>query len=164
MSFSRRHFVKRAVTAAVGGPLIDATRVSAQGAGRVRAFDHVALPMQDTAAMTSFYKALGFAVEESAQLLTIHFGDQKIHFHAPSLWQRQGFTLRGPAAKPGCGDLCFVWEGTPEALKALLAHAGATVEEGPVKRPGGRDGGKAIGTSTYVRDPDQNLLEFMIYL
>ncbi len=43
------------------------------------------------------------------------------------------------------------------------AEEGARVIEGPVERDGGRDGGRAKGTSLYVRDPDANLLEFMIY-
>ena len=43
---------------------------------------------------------------------------------------------------------------------AVAAAAGVRVEEGPVPRPGGR---QAQGTSTYFRDPDGNLLEFMIY-
>jgi catechol 2,3-dioxygenase-like lactoylglutathione lyase family enzyme len=53
-----------------------------------------------------------------------------------------------------------VWDGTPESLKAMLDRAGAKVVEGPVERQGGR---KKAGTSKYVRDPDGNLLEFMIY-
>jgi hypothetical protein len=32
-----------------------------------------------------------------------------------------------------------------------------------VERIGGRDGGRAKGISVYVRDPDSNLLEFIIY-
>jgi catechol 2,3-dioxygenase-like lactoylglutathione lyase family enzyme len=82
-----------------------------------------------------------------------------INFHRPELWQR-GFDLRAPAATPPCGDLCFVWDGTASALHDRLAAAGATIEEGPVARPGGR---RAEGTSVYVRDPDGNLLEFMRY-
>ena len=42
----------------------------------------------------------------------------------------------------------------------LLEKAAASIEEGPVARHGGR---RAEGTSVYVRDPDGNLLEFMIY-
>ncbi len=57
-------------------------------------------------------------------------------------------------------DLCFVWEGTPESLKAALDRAGAKIFEGPVSRQGGR---KKSASSLYVRDPDGNLLEFMIY-
>ena len=41
--------------------------------------------------------------------------------------------------------------------------ADAAVIEGPVVRGGGRNLGNDTGTSVYVRDPDQNLLEFMIY-
>jgi catechol 2,3-dioxygenase-like lactoylglutathione lyase family enzyme len=83
-----------------------------------------------------------------------------INLHRPEVWQRDGFTLRAPAALPPCGDLCFVWDGTPETLQAALAGAGAAVEEGPVDRQGGR---KAPASSVYTRDPDGNLLEFMIY-
>jgi catechol 2,3-dioxygenase-like lactoylglutathione lyase family enzyme len=45
-------------------------------------------------------------------------------------------------------------------LRGTLDGAGAEVIEGPVERQGGR---RAAGTSVYVRDPDGNLLEFMIY-
>jgi hypothetical protein len=71
--------------------------------------------------------------------------------------------LRGPAALPGCGDFCFVWSGDVDALRRLLHEAAAQIEEGPVERIGGRDGGQARGTSFYTRDPDNNLLEFIIY-
>jgi catechol 2,3-dioxygenase-like lactoylglutathione lyase family enzyme len=64
---------------------------------------------------------------------------------------------------PGCGDFCFVWEGSVESLRTTLDQAGAKIIEGPIERQGGRDGGRAKGTSLYVRDPDSNLLEFIIY-
>jgi len=134
--------------------------MGAQPAGRVTGFDHVALPMQNTDAMLAFYRGLGFDVNEGAQACSIYIGQQMINFHRPALWQRNSFTLRAPAAKPPCGDLCLVWDGTPEALKAMLAKAGAKLEEGPVARQGGR---RKAASSLYVRDPDGNLLEFMIY-
>jgi len=56
-----------------------------------------------------------------------------------------------------------VWDGTDESLRAMLDHADAKIIEGPVERMGGRNTGRAKGTSLYVRDPDSNLLEFMIY-
>jgi catechol 2,3-dioxygenase-like lactoylglutathione lyase family enzyme len=120
--------------------------------------------------MLRFYRAIGFVVpspEEWAArgeiFFTIVFGNNKINVHAPALWQNQGFTLRGPTAQPGCGDFCFVWDGTLDELRAMLRAAGATVEEGPVERVGGRDAGRAKGTSVYTRDPDRNLLEFIVY-
>jgi catechol 2,3-dioxygenase-like lactoylglutathione lyase family enzyme len=129
----------------------------------IRSFDHVAIPIENIDAMLAFYRALGFGVNEREHFYSIHFGDQKINFHAPARWKSGRFTLRGPTAVPGCGDFCFVWEGSAESLKATLAQAGAKIIEGPIERQGGRDGGRAKGTSIYVRDPDLNLLEFMIY-
>ena len=131
----------------------------------VAGFDHAAIPVADVEPMLAFYAELGFRVNRdfAPRLYSVHFGDNKINFHDPSLWQSGRFTLRGPTAEPGCGDFCFVWSGTAAALEATLTQAGAEVIEGPVPRDGGRDGGQAIGTSTYTRDPDGNLLEFMIY-
>ena len=154
---SRRRFVKTIVAA---GATVSAARGEAQQAGRVRGFDHVALPMQNTEAMVTFYRALGFQTSETANAVSVYIGDQMINFHRPVRWQDATFTLRAPAAKPPCGDLCFVWDGTAASLKTTLEHAGAKVEEGPVDRPGGR---RKTGSSVYVRDPDGNLLEFMIY-
>jgi catechol 2,3-dioxygenase-like lactoylglutathione lyase family enzyme len=126
----------------------------------IRGIDHVSFPMQNPDAMVSFYRALGFDVAENPHVVSVYAGNQMINLHRPEVWQRDGFTLRAPAALPPCGDLCFVWDGTPESLQATLAGAGAAVEEGPVDRQGGR---RAPASSVYTRDPDGNLLEFMIY-
>ena len=150
---SRRRFLRVAV-AAGGSPL------TAQSPGRIRGFDHVALPMQNTEAMLAFYRGLGLQVSENATACSVYIGDQMINFHRPAHWQSETFTLRAPAAKPPCGDLCFVWEGTAASLNAMLERARAKIIEGPVGRQGGRQKG---ASSVYVRDPDGNLLEFMIY-
>ena len=126
----------------------------------ITGIDHVSLPMRDADAMVAFYRALGFEVEEQVVLVRVRTGQHMINFHRPELWPREGFTLRAPAAVPPCGDLCFVWDGSIDTLDALLERAGASIEEGPVERDGGR---RATGTSTYVRDPDGNLLEFIAY-
>jgi len=131
-----------------------------QSGNNIRGFDHVALPMQNTDAMIAFYRSLGLQVAENAQAVSVYIGNQMINFHRPATWQRETFTLRAPAAKPPCGDLCFVWDGTPETLKSMLDRVGAKIVEGPVARQGGR---RAAASSVYVRDPDGNLLEFMIY-
>jgi len=158
---SRRKFLRScaAASASIGtasgvGPL------SAQQTGRVRGFDHVALPMANADAMLVFYKALGCDVNDRPNALSVYFGDNMINFQRASRWQDRTFTNRAPAAVPPCGDLCFVWEGTAESLKGMLDGAGVKVELGPVSRDGGR---RKTGTSVYVRDPDGNLLEFMIY-
>lgn len=132
----------------------------------VASFDHIALPTNDPEALIAFYGALGFRVPDLAKFrasgapfFSIHFGSQKINIHGPALWQKADFTLRGPAAKPGCGDLCFVWEGGAGTLHSTLESAGAEIIAGPVEL----EGGAGRGTSTYTRDPDGNLLEFIVY-
>jgi len=120
--------------------------------------------------MLRFYRALGFSAptpedwrEQNIPFFSIQFGENKINVHAPALWQKTAFTLRGPTAEPGCGDFCFVWSGSLTDLRETLQRAGAVIEEGPVERTGARNSGRAKGTSIYTRDPDNNLLEFMVY-
>jgi catechol 2,3-dioxygenase-like lactoylglutathione lyase family enzyme len=136
----------------------------------VLAFDHVAIPTAKPDEMLRFYRALGFSAPQpedwraqNVPFFSIQLGENKINVHAPALWQNPVFTLRGPTAQPGCGDFCFVWSGTLAELKSSLERAGALIEEGPVERVGGRDAGRAKGTSIYTRDPDCNLLEFIVY-
>jgi catechol 2,3-dioxygenase-like lactoylglutathione lyase family enzyme len=154
---SRRAFIGGVAAAEV---LARGSSETAQQTAGVRGFDHVALPMEHTDEMLSFYRGLGFQVVENANACSVYIGTQLINFHRPAHWQDKTFTLRAPAAKPPCGDLCFVWDGTPESLKAMLDRAGVKAIEGPVQRQGGQ---KRTGSSMYVRDPDGNLLEFMIY-
>jgi len=128
--------------------------------GSIEGFDHVSLPMRDTDAMVAFYRSLGLKVAEHPHVVSVYVGTQMINLHRPETWQREDFTLRAPAAKPPCGDLCFVWDGSSESLHALLGAADAAIIEGPVAREGGR---RQAASSVYARDPDGNLLEFMIY-
>jgi hypothetical protein len=103
--------------------------------------------MQNTDTMVAFYRGLRFQVRETTSVISVYVGDQMINFHRPTLWQNPTFTLKAPAARPPCGDLCFVWDGPPASLKALLDRAGATLVEGPVNRQGGR---QKSGSSVYV--------------
>src|ERR1051326_291162 len=128
--------------------------------GQIRGFDHVSLPMQNTEAMVAFYRSLGLEVAENPHVVSVYVGEQMINFHRPETWRREGFALRAHAATPPCGDLCFVWDRSPQSLKRLLDEAGAETIEGPVARQGGR---RAAASSVYVRDPDGNLLEFIFY-
>ena len=136
----------------------------------ISAFDHAVIPTAQPEALIAFYKRLGFTVvdeqawrEGRARTFAFAFGDSKINVHPPAVWQDSAFTLRGPTAVPGCGDFCFVWDGTLDEASALLAAAGAALIEGPVRRVGGRGVGSASGTSLYTRDPDGNLLELIVY-
>jgi len=131
----------------------------------IKAFDHVAIPIEAVEEMLEFYRKLGFKIKEEYKgfSCSVNFGDNKINFHLPNAWKEKQFTLRGPKAYPGCGDFCFVWEGTLQSLIDLLKSLNAKIEEGPVERVGGRNAGTEKGTSIYTRDPDSNLLEFIVY-
>ena len=166
----RRAFIKRVLTAGAAvsasatfaGRAAAGTRQGARQESGIGALDHVAIPIQNVDEMVSFYRALGFVVREGGRIISIHFADQKINFHRPSLWQSGTFTLRAAEAQPPCGDFCWVWEGTEASLTEMLDRADAEiVAEG--ERTGGGDGGNAVGQSVYTRDPDGNLLEFIRY-
>ena len=134
------------------------------------AFDHVAIPTARPSEMLRFYRALGFSAptpedwrEQNVPFFSIQFGENKINVHAPAMWQNTAFSLRGPEARPGCGDFCFVWSGTISDLRSTLQRAGASVEEGPVEQIGGRNANRAKDISIYTRDPNNNLLKFIVY-
>lgn len=131
----------------------------------VQRLDHVAIPVNDMEPMLEFYRSLGFTVDEQMVPLmySVCQGDMKINLHMPKLWQSERFDLRGPSALPGCGDLCMVWSGGVETLEALIEESGVEIIEGPVERVGGKSSGSATGMSRYCRDPEGNLLEFIIY-
>lgn len=136
----------------------------------VTGLDHLALPTADAERLLAFYQRLGFGthhVDEwragARPMFSIALGPhQKLNVHPEALaaFRSSPAYLRGPAAEPGCGDLCVVWEGGVDDLLATLAAAGVEPIEGPVPRHGGRD---HPGVSVYVRDPDDNLLEFISY-
>ncbi len=126
----------------------------------ITGLDHVALPMEHTDEMLEFYRGLGFTVVERDAVVSVYAGAQMINFHRPRVWRQERFTLRAPAAVPPCGDLCFVWGGTDAELHAQLEALQVAIEEGPVGREGGR---RSAATSVYVRDPDGNLIELMVY-
>lgn len=128
----------------------------------VAAFDHAAIPIANVDAMLRFYAGLGFKVQEVQPpfFYSVVFGNNKINFHGPKAWRSPEFTLRGPSAEPGCGDFCFVWDGTSDQLAEMLVRLSVPIVEGPVARVGGRG---QTGQSTYIRDPDGNLLEFIVY-
>jgi catechol 2,3-dioxygenase-like lactoylglutathione lyase family enzyme len=138
----------------------------------VTGVDHLALPTADAARLVAFYESLGFGTEHVEEwragtraMFSIVAGDQKINIHPEAMVAFRGNPayLRGPAAEPGCGDLCVVWGGGIDALLDLLRDRGVAPIEGPVPRIGGRSGGTSVGISVYVRDPDDNLLEFISY-
>ena len=94
-------------------PLVGRLLVSplpAQQAGRIRGFDHVALPMENTAAMLAFYRALGCDVIEKPTVLFGPFRRQHDQLSPSCALARQdvhepspcrGAALRGPLLRVG---------------------------------------------------------------
>ncbi len=128
--------------------------------------DHIAMPTANAERILEFYKRLGFAINDeeewrtgAANMFSIQIGESKINVHP----ERFMANLRGPTAVPGCTDICFVYDGTVEQCQKMLDDAGVEVIQGPVARKGGRQRGAAPSLSLYARDPDGNLLEWMIY-
>ena len=126
--------------------------------------DHVAIPIEKVEELLVFYEELGFRLnrDHAPNFYSVHLGDTKINFHAPRVWHSDRFSLRGRDAIPGCGDFCLVWEGTQEQLDDMLNEKNIPIVEGPVERYGAMAGGRR-GMSTYVRDPDGNLIELIRY-
>jgi catechol 2,3-dioxygenase-like lactoylglutathione lyase family enzyme len=133
-------------------------------------FDHVVIPTADAGTLLAFYRSVGFTIQGEGEwragnrsIVAITFGEQKINVHTEELYERSRGApgwLRGPTAEPGCGDFCFVWEGGIDVISDRLAELGIEIIAGPVPRIGARG---APSVSIYVRDPDENLLEFMSY-
>ena len=130
-------------------------------------FDHVAIPTADSERFLEFYKRLGFKIlredewrQGKSATFMVQVGPNSISTVNPSGLVAK---LRGESAEPGCGDLCFVWEGTVGEVEEMLKGAGVQILEGPVQRRGGRGAGAVPSQSVYIRDPDGNLLEFMVY-
>ena len=126
--------------------------------------DHVAIPIENVEEILVFYEELGFRLDRdrAPDFYSVHLGNTKINFHAPNVWHSERFTLRGRDAIPGCGDFCLVWEGTEDQLHDMLHKNKVPIVEGPIERDGAMAGGRR-GISTYVRDPDGNLIEFIRY-
>ena len=128
--------------------------------------DHIAMPTANAERLIKFYKKLGFAINDEAEwrsgtanIFSIQIGDSKINVHP------EGYiaSYKGPTAVPGCTDICFVWEGSVEECQKMWSDSGVEVIRGPGARNGARKNGTLPAVSLYARDPDENLLEWMIY-
>ena len=126
--------------------------------------DHIAMPTANAERLIAFYKKLGFHINDEDEwragkmpAFSIQVGDSKINVHP------EGYTasLRGPTAVPGSADICFVWEGSAAECEQMLNDAGVEIISGPGARRGALRNRTAV--SLYARDPDENLLEWMIY-
>ena len=121
----------------------------------IKKLDHYVIYTDNVKAIVDFYAKLGFekGVEKDKPVL---IGPEfKIKIHGPA-----------SDAKPvpmtisrGSIDLCFESNLTPEEIAQYLAEQGIPIYEGPVPRVGF----KGNMTSTYILDPEGNLIELSYY-
>ncbi len=64
-----------------------------------------------------------------------------------------------PGYRTGSADFCLRWKGTVQEAQDFLKQAGIPV----LHEPAARSGALGPGTSLYVRDPDDNLIELITY-
>ncbi len=121
--------------------------------------DHVVIAVSDWEHSTAFYRdVLGAEVIDHPDgRIAFRFGNQQLNVHGPGL--DVGALVAARPVTPGGSDLCLVWPGSGEELARHLSAHGVVVEAGPVER----HGGSGAGFSTYFRDPDGSLLEFIVY-
>ena len=137
----RRKFLERLVagtTVAASASPAGGSGVRAQE-GAISSFDHVAVPMQNTEEMITFYRALGVHVMETAGRVSVHFGDQKINFHRPASWQRATpASLGGPAPAPPAGAAGARRDAAVRRLLLRMVWLGG-IADGRPGSSGGRD-------------------------
>jgi catechol 2,3-dioxygenase-like lactoylglutathione lyase family enzyme len=141
-------------------------------APKVTGVDHFVLPTDDGERLAAFYDRLGLQIQGLEEwrrgeepIFSIIVGDQKINVHPENVTpRRKNPDFNGShSALPGCGDFCLVWGDTVDRLLAFLEQQELTIDLGPKPQRGGRAGGTTTGTSVYLRDPDDNLVELIAY-
>ena len=120
--------------------------------------DHVVIAVSDWERSNVFYRdVVGAELVDTGQGgWRYRFGTQQLNVHGPGVDPQP---VAGHPVVPGNSDLCLVWEGSVDEVLAHLRAHGVEVQDGPVARYGTR----GEGTSTYFRDPDGSLLEFIVY-
>ena len=124
---------------------------------KITGLDHLVLTVANVDRTVAFYeRVLGMrAVTFGEGRRALSFGSSKINLHEVG----SELLPRATHPVPGSADLCLVTQAPQAQVLAHLEDCGVSVEEGPVPRTG------ALGpiTSTYLRDPDGNLIEISTY-
>ena len=131
----------------------------------IAAIDHWVLVVTDLEETFAFYRKLGLEAgwqerpggRGKRPIIRIS-ENQKLNLYVVDRYEIESPTF-APGYATGAADFCLRWEGTVEEAQEFLERAGIPVLDGPVAR----SGAQGPGTSLYVRDPDNNLIELMTY-
>jgi catechol 2,3-dioxygenase-like lactoylglutathione lyase family enzyme len=131
----------------------------------IAAIDHWVLVVKDLETTFAFYRKLGLEAGWQdrpggrGKRPIIRINDtQKLNLYVVDRYEIESPT-HAPGYALGSADLCLRWKGTVQEAQDFLKQAGVPVLDGPVAR----SGALGPGTSLYVRDPDNNLIELMTY-
>jgi catechol 2,3-dioxygenase-like lactoylglutathione lyase family enzyme len=131
----------------------------------IEAIDHWVLVVRDLEETFSFYRKLGLEAgwQERpggrGRRPIIRISDtQKLNLYLVDRYKIESPSF-APGYATGSADFCLRWEGTVQEAQDFLKQAGVPVLNEPVAR----SGAQGPATSLYVRDPDGNLIELMIY-
>jgi catechol 2,3-dioxygenase-like lactoylglutathione lyase family enzyme len=131
----------------------------------IEAIDHWVLVVKDLEATFAFYRKLGLEARWQerpggrGKRPIIRISEtQKLNLYVVDRYEIESPT-HAPGYALGSADFCLKWNGTVQQAQDFLKQAGVTVLDGPVAR----SGALGPGTSLYVRDPDNNLIELITY-
>jgi catechol 2,3-dioxygenase-like lactoylglutathione lyase family enzyme len=128
----------------------------------VEGLDHVAITVADIEATLGWYERVLGAERlhddlrraGTIPIALLQVGESRLSVHradAPA-------APHAATPTPGSADLCFRDRRATAQIVAHLDAVGVAVVEGPVPRPASNG---EMGTSVYVRDPDDNLVELL---
>ena len=131
----------------------------------IAAIDHWVLVVKDLEKTFAFYRKLGLEAgwqerpggRGTRPIIRIN-DTQKLNLYVVGRYEIESPT-HAPGYATGSSDFCVRWEGTVQEAEDFLNQAGIPVLHEPVAR----SGAQGPGTSVYVRDPDDNLIELITY-
>ena len=131
----------------------------------IAAIDHWVLVVKDLEETFAFYRKLGLEAgwqerpggRGKRPIIRIS-ETQKLNLYVIDRYEIESPT-HAPGYAMGSADFCLRWEGTVQEAQDFLKRVEVPVLDGPVAR----SGALGPGTSLYVRDPDNNLIELMTY-
>lgn len=121
----------------------------------IKKIDHVVITAKNIFTTIDFYKELGFQIKSSGGRYELYAGDFKINVHILG----KELSPHAQNIQTGSADLCFEITGSIELYKKELENKGIPIELGVVPRKGVNGDMNSI----YLRDPDENLIEFCSY-